>query len=373
MRFGLVGLGWAARAFHLPALKQVEGVSVVGGCDSSPDQRASWERETGIDAFASVEELLEQRKPEVVLVATPPDAHADLCLRVLAGGAHVICEKPFASTLEEADRVLAAARAAGRQVAVNHEFREKPIFKALKERIGSPVAGRLVFCQIWQLMDLAPWDEPVAWRAAMPNRTLFEGGVHLVDLLLTLFGEKPEAVYARHSSGLHRNRDADAIHLVTLEFPENRLAQITIDRLCPGGTRYVEVRADCERASLRASLGGRALVQVGKKRAERTGVRFEFGSGGLAWMEQGLKRTTLARGPRQAGMHATAALLAAIADALREEREPPSSGREARDGLEVIEAAYQSAATGERIELAAMPQVGTASPQSLDRFENRNR
>ena len=46
-------------------------------------------------------------------------------------------------------------------------------------------------------MDLAPWDEPVAWRAAMPNRTLFEGGVHLVDLMLTLFGEPPVAVYAR--------------------------------------------------------------------------------------------------------------------------------------------------------------------------------
>ena len=96
----------------------------------------------------------------------------------------MICEKPFVADLDEADRVLAAAAAAGRQVAVNHEFREKPIFRALREQIGAPDVGRLVFCQIWQLMDLAPWDEPVAWRAAMPNRTLFEGGVHLVDLLM---------------------------------------------------------------------------------------------------------------------------------------------------------------------------------------------
>ena len=92
----------------------------------------------------------------------------------------------------------------------------------------------------------------------MPNRTLFEAGCHLVDLLLDLFGEVPAAVYARHTSGLDQTRNADAIHLVVLEFSGGRLAQITIDRLCRAGTRYIELRADCEEASLRASHGGRA-------------------------------------------------------------------------------------------------------------------
>lgn len=285
-------------------------------------------------------------------MATPPAAHADLCLQGLAAGLHVLCEKPFVSTLEEADRVLAAAAAAGRRVAVNHEFREKPIFKAVRERIGAPDTGRLVFTQIWQLMDLPPWDEPVAWRAAMPNRTLFEGGVHLVDLLLHLHGELPRGVYARHSSGLDPERNADAIHLVTLDFADGRLAQITIDRLCPAGTRYVELRADCERASLRASHGGRALVRVGAKRAQKTGVRVELAPGGLAWLERGLDRTTLAKNPRDDGVYGTAKLLEGVLAAFREGREPPSSGREARDGLRVIDAAYRSAETGERVVLA---------------------
>src|SRR5205085_12003999 len=122
------------------------------------------------------------------------------------------------------------------------------------------------------------------------------GGVHLVGRRRGYSAERPEAVFARHSAGYHE-RDADAIHLVTLEFPGRRLAQLTIDRLCPSGTRYAEVRADCEGASLRASHGGRALVQIGKKRAESTGARVEYTSGGLAWMEKGLKRKTLARDP----------------------------------------------------------------------------
>jgi predicted dehydrogenase len=185
----------------------------------------------------------------------------------------------------------------------------------------------------------------------MPTRTLFEGGVHLVDLLLVLFGEPPEAVYARHSAGLDPERKADAIHLVTLEFPGNRLAQITIDRLCPAGTRYVELRADCERASLRASHGGRALLRVGAKRAQKTGLRIDYGPGGMAWLERGLKRTVLARNPRDEAVLGTARLFEQVLEAFAANREPPSSGREARTALAVIEAAYRSAETGERVVL----------------------
>ena len=74
-------------------------------------------------------------------------------------------------------------------------------------------------------------------------------------------------------------------------------AQITIDRLCKAGTRYIEIRADCESASLRASHGGRATVQLGRKRAEKTGIRLDFGAGGIAWVERGLSRKTIARNP----------------------------------------------------------------------------
>ncbi|MDX6409831.1 MAG: hypothetical protein QOE13_2902 [Gaiellaceae bacterium] len=351
MRFGFVGLGRAARVFHLPALKRLEGVTIVGGTDFASEQRASWERESGSPSFEGFDELLAGGRPDAVIVATPPDSHADICVRALEAGLHVYCEKPFVYTVEEADRVIAAAAAAGRWVAVNHEFREKPIFKAITETIQSGDEGRLVFCQIWQLMELAPWDEPTAWRAAMANRTLLEGGVHLVDLMLTFFGTAPEAVYARSSSGFHDDPDADPIHLVTLEFPDGRLGQITIDRLYRGGTKYVEVRADCERASLRASLGGRAVVQMGKKRGESTGLRLDLGSGGLAWVERGLKRKNIARNSREAGVDATAKLLESFVVAVREDREPPSSAREARDLIGVIEAAYRSGETGQRVEL----------------------
>jgi predicted dehydrogenase len=353
MRFAFAGLGGATRSLHLPALKRIDASSAVGGCDPSIERRRRFERETGLPTYETLEQLLAGTRPDFVVVATPPDSHADLCIRAIRSGAHVVCEKPLATSVADADRMIAEAERGGRALAVHHGFREQPIFRALRERIGSDGVGEMLFCQVWQLTGLAPWDEPAAWRAASPDRALLEGGIHLVDLMLVLFGKPPEAVYARLSAGPHAPRRADAVSLLTLEFPGSRLGHVLIDRLCRGADRYLEVRADCEYASLRASWGGRALAQVGKRRARRAGVHLELAGGGIAWSERGLRRRTLARDPRRPEVAGTAALLTGITAAAEAGREPPSSGREARATLEVVEAAYRSAHSGERVPLGS--------------------
>jgi predicted dehydrogenase len=335
----------------VPSLARIDGAELVGGFDPLESSRTSWTAETGTPAYAELDELLARTTPEVVIVSTPPETHADLCVRCLEAGAHLIVEKPFAESVADADRVLAAAAVAGRRVAVNHQFVEAPIFRAVIEAARRGEYGRLAFGQVWQLMDLAPWDEPTAWRAGMARRTLLEGGVHLVYLLVALFGEVPVAVTAQHSAGYHEDPEADAVQLVTLEFPGRRLGQITIDRLCKGGTRYMELRGDCERGSLRASLGGRAVVQLGMKRAERTGARLDFGAGGLAWVETGLRRKTLARSPRDMTTKATERVLQGALHAFRNGVEPASSGASARETIAIIDAAYRSAETGARVPL----------------------
>jgi predicted dehydrogenase len=93
-------------------------------------------------------------------------------------------------------------------------------------------------------------------------------------------------------------------------------------------------------------------VRLGLKRAESPGARFDLGLAGLAWAERGAKRSRLARNPRDAGVAGTTSLLQGLVDAIETGGEPPSSAREARDVLAVIEAAYESARTGERVVLA---------------------
>jgi predicted dehydrogenase len=360
VRYAFIGCGHAARTLHLPAVRSLAGVRVVGAADPDPAARGAFEALGVGPVYADAEAMLAETTPDVAVVATPPDSHAALCLAALRAGAHVLVEKPFVATLDEADAVLAEAARRARRVAVNHEFREMPIFAAIPPLVGAADVGRPVFLQFLQLMDLPPWEEKVPWRAAMPNRTLFEGGVHIVDLAHMLLGRIPERVFAVASAGLDPARRADAIHLVTMDYGGGLLAQITIDRLSPAGTRYLDLRLDCERASIRASYGGRAFVQVGLKRGERPGVRVDLGLEGLAWVERGLGRRVLARNRRGATARATRALHAGFLDALRRDVEPPTTARIARETLAVIEACYRSAATGRPIALDGAPNGGRA-------------
>src|SRR6185503_8321413 len=100
-RIAVVGLGNAGATLHLPALAGIPGVEVVGGCDLSEATRRRVGDQFKIPVFDSYERLLDQAKPEVVIVATPPDTHRDYVIRALEAGAHVICEKPFVSSLAE--------------------------------------------------------------------------------------------------------------------------------------------------------------------------------------------------------------------------------------------------------------------------------
>ncbi len=349
MRVAVIGLGNAGFTLHLPALAGLPGHQVVGAVDVDPARRARAHERFNVPVFAEFDQLLAAgAEPDVVVVGTPPSSHADYCLRALTAGAHVICEKPFVSSLAEAERVLDAARRAGRRVALNHEFREMPIFRALREAVSSGGTGELAFAQVWQLMDLPPWAEP-GWRGQMLQRTLYEAGVHLVDFLMALFGERPVAVQASISTCGAREAETDAVALVTLEFSRGRLAQIVQNRLCKGETQYFEVRADTAQASFRASFGGRARVSAGLYRSTRPHVRLEYGVAGIAWREVGSRRHPLARNPAEPGMVATRFVHQRTLAAFENGGEPPASGEAGRDVLAVIGAAYHSAATGTRV------------------------
>lgn len=350
MRVAVVGLGNAGFTLHLPALAGIASATVVGACDLDGARRERAARVFRVPVFEDFDSMLATTRPEVVIIGTPPDSHAEYCCRSFAAGAHVVCEKPFVSSLEEADRVLAAAATAGRGIGLNHEFREMPIFRAVRDAVAREAPDGPVFAQVWQLMDLPPWAEP-GWRGQMLQRTLYEAGVHLVDFLMALFGEKPVAVQAWTSTCGVREGETDAVAIVTMEFSRGRLAQLTQNRLCKGETQYFEVRAEVPDASFRASFGGRARLSAGLFRGTKPHVRIEYGVSGMAWRERGNSRTVIARNPKEPGMVATRLVLERTFEAFRTGGTPPASGQDGRDVLEVIAACYHAAATGRRVML----------------------
>ena len=266
-RVAVIGLGNAGHTLHLPALAGMTSATVVGAVDPDASRRERAASAWKVPVFAEFDEMLREAKPNVVVIGTPPDSHFDYCLRSFAAGAHVICEKPFTSSIDEANQVIEAARRgqppcrAESRVPRDADLPRPP-------RRGSRDGRDVVFAQVWQLMDLPPWAEP-GWRGQMLQRTLYEAGVHLVDFLMALFGERPRF---RVGVGvdLRRSRERERRgRTLTLEFCRGRLAQIIQNRLCKGETQYFEVRAETMDASLRASFGGRARITAGLHRSTR--------------------------------------------------------------------------------------------------------
>lgn len=347
-RIAIVGCGEAGYEMHLPALALMKGVQVVGACDNDAKRRERAVSKFNVPGFDDLTDMLDRARPEVLIVATPPDSHTPVCLAAIEAGCHLICEKPFVPNVGEGLQVMEAANAAGKRIALNHEFREMPIFRAILDEARSKPNERVFFATLWQNTDVPPWTEP-GWRGAMLRRTLHEAGIHLIDYILALFGETPKFAWASMSAGGLNESGSDALVVVSLEFSNGRIAQLVQNRLCKGENHYFEVRADTVGTSYRASFGGRARVTTGLYRSTVPHLRVDYGVSGLAWKENGNKRTMLARNPPNPRVVSTRLVLERSLEAFETGGRPPATAEDGLEALRVIEACYTSAATGKRI------------------------
>jgi hypothetical protein len=141
----------------------------------------------------------------------------------------------------------------------------------------------------------------------------------------------------------------DAAVLVTLEFSGGRLGHVLQYRMSRGERQYMDVRAETDASSLRASFGGRARLSAGLLRSARPHVRLELGPSGLAWREMGTRRTVLARNPTHPTVRATRAVYRDTLAAFATGAPAPTEATRARAILEVTAAAYRSAELGSKI------------------------
>ncbi|MHC4899864.1 MAG: Gfo/Idh/MocA family protein, partial [Planctomycetota bacterium] len=331
---------------HLPAIRQLDGIDLCAACDTDADACRRHARRLRCPVLDDPVRLLETERPDWVVIAAPPAHHRDLCLLALEHDAHVFCEKPFVESLEQVDEVIAAAERANRVVAVNHEYPSMPIFAAALAQVGTTSFGRPLFFQAWQHVHELPAGQQ-GWRST--GHTMREFGSHVVDLAMHFFGGPPETVFAHMPRPVDCG-DADPIDIIVLDFPGGRAASIVLDRICRGRHRYLEMRVDGERASVHASIGGRARfsVFVDPKR-KLPGVRLELAGGGQVVLEEGEKVRTLARNPVRAFAIATGRHFRAVLDSLANGEEPPAGVHRARQVVAVVDAAYRSARTGERV------------------------
>lgn len=344
----LAGLGAAGRTIHVPAIARLPRLEIIAGADpvARPDGMP-------FPQYASVDELLARHRPDILVVSAPTGSHFELARRGLDAGCHLFVEKPFTTTLAEADELIQRAARADRRVVVNHEFRAMRSHAAAKSLIGTPDFGRLLFVSMQQTFRVTAETE-AGWRGRERRRTLMDFGPHVMDLCRYFFEAEPLSLRARTPKPGDPNA-ADHLALVELEFPGDRVAQITLDRLNRGRHRYLESRLDGEWATIEVSLGGRLEVRAGLSPATRRPfLAFDMVPGGEARLWEGERSRLLARDPLDLFAGATARLMSSYLDALDQGTTPPCDGADARRTLALVIAAYRSAESGRPVSLGVI-------------------
>src|SRR5262249_3865604 len=125
-RVAVIGCGRIATRQHLPAFSraaQAGACTLVGGCDIDRERAEAAARSYGGAAFHSADALLARARPDVVSIATLPSSHRELVVQALDAGCHVLCEKPVAMQVGEADEMVRAAERAGRLLSICFQYR----------------------------------------------------------------------------------------------------------------------------------------------------------------------------------------------------------------------------------------------------------
>ena len=186
--YGLIGCGSFGR-FCLGEYQKMTGLRCVAVADHDPELARRTAAQFGIEACSNAGELLERPDIGLVHLATPPGTHAQLARAALRAGKHVLCEKPLALSLKDAEAMIALAREKDRLLAVNLIMRYNPLCAGVKRLTESGLVGEPLYATLTN----AAQDETLPpghwfWDRAQSGGIFIEHGVHFFDLFEWWFG-----------------------------------------------------------------------------------------------------------------------------------------------------------------------------------------
>lgn len=247
LRVGFIGSGWPDRVQiatfragglvpHAIASASKENAQRVAAAHNLPH------------AFTQWQELVADETVDIVSICTPPHLHREIAEAALAAGKHVICEKPTALNVDEAEAMLAAAQAApGRLAIIDHELRFHPQRLQMRQLIKEGYVGSVVQARFDRLgSERLKADVPWNWwsDAERGGGMLGALGSHLIDLARWMIG-RIDALTAQLQIGhLYRaERESGEAHTVTsddhadllLRFANGAMGAITVSGITPGG------------------------------------------------------------------------------------------------------------------------------------------
>ncbi len=208
---GLIGYGAIARD-HAASIAEVSGLRVAGICDISPERR-DLASEWSVPVHSTAAEMLDDPDVALVVVGTPPVAHAESVIAAIAAGKHVVCEKPFALRVEEVDRMTDEAAIRDRVLTVYQSRRWDPDYVAMRDVIRSGGIGEPFYMESFIGGYSHPCDY---WHSHEPisGGTIYDWGSHYFDWILQLFPGAVKTVSAHaHKRVWHDVTNSDQVRV----------------------------------------------------------------------------------------------------------------------------------------------------------------
>jgi predicted dehydrogenase len=203
MRLGIIGCGWIVEREHAPALLEADGVEVVAVADVVADRARLVGRIFGLserDCLDDPRRLIERSDVDAISIATPPDVRKELVVLAAAAGKHVICEKPLSTTLADADEMIDACARAGVRLLVYHNYLYFPETRLARRLIAEGEIGEVLATDIAGFGAL-PWEGTEAFRPGWRRMIGAAGGGALMDV----------AVHAIYLTEAYHGRHVDSV------------------------------------------------------------------------------------------------------------------------------------------------------------------
>lgn len=204
IRVGVVGYGGAYNMGrkHLNHLK-AEGMTPVAVCDTDPERLELARSDfVGIETFRSVDRMLKRSDLNLVVVVTPHNTHTRIALKCLEAGRHVICEKPFAITVDQCDAMIASARKRGLVVSTYHNRHwDGCVVEAVDQILKRKVIGDVVSAEI----RFGGYEMPSStWRGSksISGGLTYDWGVHFLEYALQILDADMLEVSGFSSTGV---------------------------------------------------------------------------------------------------------------------------------------------------------------------------
>ena len=205
---------------------------IVAVCDADAVRAEAFARDFGLArSYSDAATMLEAEKPNFVDIVTRPDTHLALATLAAQHGAHILCQKPLAPTLEEATRMVEVAETAGVRLMVNENWRWQPWYREMKRRLDAGEIGEVTHA-VWMHSNsdglLNPPYPNQPYFAQYPRLLIYETLVHFLDSACYLFG-RPDSLRActKRVNPVIAGEDSAQIRLF---WPDGRRCWITATR-----------------------------------------------------------------------------------------------------------------------------------------------